>query len=134
MAKTSVTLGPKAQVFSDPATGIYIKKGQVVELSVDQLRTSRIQKAFQGGHLVVADVANKVVAASQAINQPAELPLDKFKRLLESGATDKKLEKAFSLDNLKKVAQALDLEPEEGDTKETLIAAIKEELQAEPEE
>lgn len=131
MANTiKVKLGAKANIFSDPGTGIYITKGEVKELSMAQCRLPRFQKAFQGGHLVRAEVPD----AAQAPVVPAESVLEKFRRLMDAGASDKKLEKAFSMESLKKAAAELDIEPEEGDTKADLIAAIKEEIFAALEE
>ena len=47
---------------------------------------------------------------------------------MDKGATNEKMAKAFKMDTLKSLAESLDIVPEDDDTKETLIEAIKEEL------
>lgn len=122
-----VKLGDKANIFHDPVSKVTVKKGEVVEITMTQARCTKVQKAFQGGFLVKA---TEEAETKKAFIEPKieETPLEKFKRLMDKGATNEKMAKAFKMDTLKSLAESLDIVPEDDDTKETLIEAIKEEF------
>lgn len=128
-----VKLGEGANIFHDPIAKVTVKKGEVVEITMSQARAPKVQKAFQGGFLVRA-TENSLKKDSFIEPQKEETPEEKFRRLVDKGATPEKLSKAFKLETLKSLAESLDIIPEENDTKETLIEAIKEELYPAPAE
>lgn len=120
-----VKLGDKANIFHDPSSRVTVKKGEVVEITLSQARSKKIQAAFQGGFLVRV---NEPASAPAAPAAPVESTIEKFHRLIEAGADEAKIAKSFKLDKLKEIAKEFDLEPEDDDTKETLVKAIFEEM------
>ena len=104
MAKSSkkVMLGPNALSFTDQSTGISIARGEVVELSAVQLRTPRIRKALNQGHL------------QYSIGEEPKYSDDDIKRFVErlrkqhgKGMEPSKVAKSYSLEEMKNPALLL---------------------------
>lgn len=130
-----VKLNPKANIFHDPGTGLTVLRGQVVGITEVQARTGKIKSALAGGHLVYTDKPKDLeegtstgTNSTQVEELDATALTEKYKALIEKGATAAKIEKAFTLLELKAIAVNLELEPEENDTKATLVEAITAEL------
>ncbi len=130
-----VTLGDKAQIFHDQATGITVRKGQVVELNVRQLSVPHIKRALQGGHLVYVQPKQK---EKPAVREPEPLDGEKIlaaiKKKFDKGQTREKIVASLDLEKAKAAAEAAEIEVEEGDTVETICDAILETFTENPEE
>lgn len=118
-----VTLGKKASIFHDAYLGITIRKDQVVDLKVNQMRSAKINRAINGGFLV--RVAEEPVVKS---------PIEKFNSMVEAGMSKEKIKKAFSLDQLKEIARENDIELEDNDTKDSILEALLDSTEEEKEE
>lgn len=122
-----VTLGDKAQIFHDQATGITVRKGQVVELNVRQLSVPHIKRALQGGHLVYVQVQKK---EQKQVREPEPLDgakiLAAIKKKFDKGQTKEKIVASLNLEKAKAAAEAAEIEVEENDTVETICDAILE--------
>ena len=123
------TLGQKASIFFDASTGLKIIKGHIVEPNSKQTTSRKFKNALDNGFIVkvseeVIDQSNKDHTENLTI---PELLL-KFKQLLEEGLEPKGIAKKFNLQNLKDIAESIDLEVEEDDTKNTLVEAIINEI------
>lgn len=111
-----VKLGKKASIFHDAYRGITITKGQVVDLNIAQQRSPKVQRALNGGFLVrVAEDPT-----------PVKTTMEKFQEMVEAGMSKEKIKKAFTLDQLKEIANNSNIELEEGDTKDTILEALME--------
>lgn len=118
--KTStVCLGDNANFFHDAFTGITLAKGEKKELTGIQLRTKRIKAALSAGHLQYFTENLGGVDEEDLVKL-----VKKIKGLATSGKDAKKTADAFTMDALIAIAEDFDLEPEENDTKETLVEAI----------
>lgn len=124
-----VTLGDKAQIFHDQATGITVRKGQVVELNVRQLSVPHIKRALQGGHLVYVQVQPKQKEKPE-VREPEPLDgakiLAAIKKKFDKGQTKEKIVASLNLEKAKAAAEAAEIEVEENDTVETICDAILE--------
>lgn len=127
MIKTKVTLGPKASSFFDPSSRIFIRKGEVIELTPTQMNSTKIKNALNGGHLIMA------VEIPSVNNEPELEPVsvdnqslrEKYINLFKAG---KDLSKAFNREELQKIAEEFEIEVEKNDTKDTIIEAINGEI------
>lgn len=120
---TKVMLGANANSFYDAATGIGVYKGTVVELDARQLNSSRVKRALQGGHLVYAPKEAEKPAEVKKENN-ADALVKSFYAKANKGLTVEKLAKAFDMNQLTAICEAMSIEVEEGDTKEDLIDAL----------
>ena len=109
-----VTLGKKASIFHDAYLGITIRKGQVVDLKVNQMRSAKISRAINGGFLV--RVTEEPL--------PVKSPVEKFREMVEAGMSKEKIKKSFNLDQLKEIARENDIELEDNDTKDSILEAL----------
>lgn len=125
-----VKLGEGASVFHDMSTKFTVYPNEVKELTLKAQSSPRVKKAISSGHLVYAELAKEEVETKQAdnSNSPEKL-VKKFQSALKKGQTDKLSN--FSFEDLKAIAESLNLVVEEGDTAESLIEAISEELKPE---
>lgn len=119
-----IKLGSKAGVFHDPSIGLTIHPGEVVEISEAKASSPRIKIALNGGHIVVATA--EVEVKEEAID--VEAIKAKFLEMVEAKKEPKKIAKAFNINQVKALAKAYEIEPEEGDTKDDLVNAILEDL------
>lgn len=124
-----VKLGEGASVFHDMSTKFTVYPNEVKELTLKAQSSPRVKKAISSGHLVYAEPAKEEVEAKQADNSSPEKLVKKFQSALKKGQTDKLSN--FSFEDLKVMAESLNLVVEEGDTAESLIEAISEELKPE---
>lgn len=129
MATRFVTVNENANIFHDQTTGITIIKGQKKELNEYQLNTKRIRAALASGHLVYATADEDPIPTISKEEKTAAL-VKKISGLYKAGTDPKKIEKQFSLEDLKDIATNFEITPEDGDTKATLVEAIIEELSA----
>lgn len=121
-----ITVGKRANIFHDPASGITVCKGDIVEVSNRHLMSKRVKGAINAGHLIYVDKAAEEAKADEGVN--TEALLQKFNSLSVKHDSDSaKIAKNFTLDELKELAKSLDIEPEDNDTKEDLVKAILEE-------
>lgn len=126
-----VSLNENAGIFHDIASGFTVYKGEIKELTVKAQASNKVKKAILNGHLVYAELAKEEVETKQEAdnsNSPEKL-VKKFQSALKKGQTDKLSN--FSFEDLKVMAESLNLVVEEGDTAESLIEAIFEELKSE---
>lgn len=124
-----VKLGEGASVFHDMSTKFTVYPNEVKELTLKAQSSPRVKKAISSGHLVYAEPAKEEVETKQADNSSPEKLVKKFQSALKKGQTDKLSN--FSFEDLKVMAESLNLVVEEGDTAESLIEAISEELKPE---
>lgn len=130
MAKC-VKLGEGASVFHDMSTKFTVYPNEVKELTLKAQSSPRVKKAISSGHLVYAELAKEVVETKQEADNSnsSEKLVKKFQSALKKGQTDKLSN--FSFEDLKVMAESLNLVVEEGDTAKSLIEAISEELKSE---
>lgn len=125
-----ICLGDTANFFHDPYTNTAIAKGEVKELEPRVLNAKRVRTALASGHLQVftgdGDEADPAELGAEAV----EKLVKKITALHKSGKDVAKTAEAFDMDGLVNIAETFDMEKEEGDTKETLVAAIFEKLEA----
>jgi len=120
-AKTKkITLGENANYFHDSFTGITLAKGDIKEVEERQLRTKRIRNAFATGHLAYPTLEDSGNTDEEAL----DVLVTKIKLAATSGKDVKKTAAMFSTKQLEAIAESLEIEPEETDTKETLVEAI----------
>ena len=124
--KYIVTVGPRAFSFHDQSTGITVCKGEEVELTRRQYLTSKIQKSLASGHLIL-------VMDKTQIEKYSEADIEKMdKRLMaqfKKGMTLEKLQKAYSLEELKLIASVHEIVVEKEDTLETILQALYEDFE-----
>lgn len=123
-----VKLGEGASVFHDMSTKFTVYPNEVKELTLKAQSSPRVKKAISSGHLVYAELAKEEVETKQADNSSPEKLVKKFQSALKKGQTDKLSN--FLFEDLKVMAESLNLVVEEGDTAESLIEAISEELKS----
>lgn len=114
-----IMLGEKAQSFYDASTGIFIGRGETKELTVRQYTSPKIKKALTNGHLTIVTGSVPDIEEDKAQDLKS-----KFDTLVNQGMEVDKIAKAFSLKEMKVVANQYDIEAEDGDTIENLIEAI----------
>lgn len=126
-----VSLNENAGIFHDIASGFTVYKGEIKELTVKAQASNKVKKAILNGHLVYAELAKEEVETKQEADNSnsSEKLVKKFQSALKKGQTDKLSN--FSFEDLKVMAESLNLVVEEGDTAESLIEAISEELKSE---
>ena len=124
-----VKLGEGASVFHDMSTKFTVYPNEVKELTLKAQSSLRVKKAISSGHLVYAEPVKEEVETKQADSSNPEKLVKKFQSALKKGQTDKLSN--FSFEDLKAMAESLNLVVEEGDTAESLIEAISEELKPE---
>ena len=118
-----VKLGKKASFFRDSNLDISITTGEVVELNVKQLNSSKIRRALNGGHLVYTDDPRK--AEDTAKKEPTvEELVEAFTKMVINGDSKEKIMKTFNLEELKVLSKAADIELESTDTKSTICDAL----------
>lgn len=126
MASQYVTLGARAYSFHDPALGISVAKGEVLELSDRQLQSRRIRAALNAGHLrIVTEDPKKVVKYSE---EDIEKLDKKLRKQVDKGVDPKKIASNFSEEEAKLLAAKHSIELEESDTLESIIEAIVEDV------
>lgn len=135
-----VKLGKKASFFRDPNFDISIAPGEVVELNVRQLNSRRIHGALNGGYLVYTEDPSKATPGTKASKdkdkvEKVEISLedlqDSFQGMVKAGESMGKILKTFNLSDLKRLAEAADIEVEDSDTKKTIYEALVEDLNGE---
>ena len=114
-----VTLGGAAYSFYDASTGIGFAKGEVKFLTNRQLSSAKIKRALHTGHLQYAP--EKEVPADP---EPTETVLDRFKVMVSSGMTAKKISKAFTDDQVDEIAKEYGLTRDEGETSESVVESV----------
>ena len=119
-----IMLGENAQSFFDASTGIFIGKGETKELSVRQYTSPKIKKAITNGHLVVVTGSVPEIEDDKSEDLKA-----KFDTLVNQGMEVNKISKAFSLKEMKVVAGQYDIEAEDGDTVDSLVEAILDQIE-----
>lgn len=135
-----VKLNPKSSIFFDQASKIKVISGEVVELTESQYQLRVIKAALHNGYLQNATeeefkkAGQKKAAALKEEKEPVKAPINveelqaKFKALVEEGKEAGEIKEKFNTEELKALAESYDIQPEEGDTKATLVEAILEEL------
>lgn len=126
--KYMVTCGQKAYSFHDQSTGITICKGEEKELTPRQFRTPKIQRAIASGHLII-------ISDKSEIERYSESDIEKLdKRLMaqfKKGMTLEKLQKAYSFQEIKLIANNHEIKLEPDDTIETVLQALYEDFEEE---
>lgn len=121
-----IMLGENAQSFYDASTGIFIGRGETKELTVRQYTSPKIKKALTNGHLTIVTGSVPDIEEDKAQDLKS-----KFDTLVNQGMEVDKIAKAFSLKEMKVVANQYDIEAEEGDTIDNLIEAILDQTEGE---
>lgn len=120
-----VTVGDKAHIFFDQATGITVCKGEVVTLRDNQLKSKRVQQALNSGHLI------KVMGKAKQVDKYSEEDIEKLKAKMkaqfEKGMEIEKMAQSYTLEEAKLLAKANDVTIDKDDTVETILKAILEE-------
>lgn len=124
MANTTVTVGPKAQVFHDQSTGITICRGEKVSLRPNQFNSRRIQTALSQGHLILVQEEATVEKYSDADIEKLD---KKIKAQFNKGTTIEKIATSINLEQATLLAAKNDVTAEAEDTVETILKAILEE-------
>lgn len=121
-----IMLGENAQSFYDASTGIFIGRGETKELTVRQYTSPKIKKALTNGHLTIVTGSVPDIEEDKAQDLKS-----KFDTLVNQGMEVDKIAKAFSLKEMKVVANQYDIEAEDGDTIDNLIEAILDQTEGE---
>lgn len=120
----TIMLGENAQSFYDASTGIFIGRGETKELTVRQYTSPKIKKALTNGHLVIVTGSVPEIEDDKSEDLKA-----KFDTLVNQGMEVNKISKAFSLKEMKVVAGQYDIEAEDGDTVDSLVEAIIDQIE-----
>lgn len=120
----TIMLGENAQSFYDASTGIFIGRGETKELTVRQYTSPKIKKAITNGHLVIVTGSIPEIEDDKSEDLKA-----KFDTLVNQGMEVNKISKAFSLKEMKVVAGQYDIEAEDGDTVDSLVEAILDQIE-----
>ena len=131
MAKTNlrkVKLGSEAYSFYDASLGLQISRGEVKELKPNQINSIKVRRALTSGHLeyVTEEETQNTIDEDRANTLNAKL-----QKLHSEGMEIKKIAKAFTLEELSLIAsEVYGIEAEEGDTVDTLLTAVIEEMES----
>lgn len=126
-----ITLGEKAYSFHEPTLGITIASGEVKELTDRQLSSRRIRAALNAGHLrIVTENPGDVKKYSDDNLNKLD---NKLKKQVDKGVDVGKISKSYTLEEAKLLAAKHNIEIEESDTLETIIAAIADDIQSDDE-
>lgn len=118
-------LNDKANFFYDATSGIKVFPGKTVEISPEQVATSkRLRAAISSGHLISTDA----VAINELKVYTLEEKLDIFKNYMANNTPPEQIAKKFNMESLKEICESIEIEVEESDTKLTLTKAIIEDL------
>ena len=128
MEKQYVTVGEQANIFHDQATGITICKGEIVELTSRQLLSKRLRVALSSGHLVYTNKVMEEEKSKMDKSATTLLLTSRYEDLYNQGKDPSKISQAFTLDELKMIAEGYSLEVEDNDTKASISEAICAEL------
>lgn len=120
----TIMLGENAQSFYDASTGIFIGRGETKELTVRQYTSPKIKKAITNGHLVIVTGSVPEIEDDKSEDLKA-----KFDTLVNQGMEVNKISKAFSIKEMKVVAGQYDIEAEDGDTVDSLVEAILDQIE-----
>ena len=125
-----VKLGPKASFFRAAAIDLSVAPGEVVALNAKQMNNSLVKRALNGGHLVLTTKEDQKPESTKLT--PEQLK-ESFVEMASAGDDAKKIAKNFSMEELKTIAAAYEIEVEANDNKVDVVMAILNEI-AEPEE
>ena len=125
-----VKLGPKASFFRAAAIDLSVAPGEVVALNAKQMNNGLVKRALNGGHLVLTTKEDKKPESPKLT--PEQLK-ESFVEMVSAGDDEKKIAKNFSMEELKTIAAAYEIEVEAEDKKVDVVMAILNEI-AEPEE
>lgn len=129
MATTKkVKLGPNASIFHDQTTGITICKGETKELNAYQLSSKRIKNALSGGHLIYSNDVIDEFDKEEERKATIEKLTSKTQKLIEKGVEPEKAAEAFTLDEIKLLANSRDIDVEQDDTKGEIMRVIFEDF------
>lgn len=120
-----VKLGHRAYSFNDQSTGLSISRGDVKSLTPRQANTVRVKRALSQGHL-------QIVLEKKDPDKYTSADIDKLLKKLNNqykkGMEVSKVAKAYTLEEVKLMAQKLGYEPDTEDTVESLITTLFEEF------
>lgn len=119
--KYTITVGPRAYTFHDQSTGITVIKGFKKVLTPRQYLSKKIQRALAAGHLVLVPEENNI---PRYTDQDIEKLNKKMMAQISKGMEASKIAKGYSLEEAKLIAAKHDLQPDPGDTVQSLVEAI----------
>ena len=119
--KYKVTTGSNAYSFYDQSTGINVVRGEIKELTGSQFRTKRVQMAINTGHLVLVSENTKV---DKYDDKAIEKLYTKMKKQRANGMEISKIAKAYSLEEVKLVAKAHNVEYDDKDTAVSILEVL----------
>ena len=120
-----VKLGPKASFFRAAAIDLSVAPGEVVALNAKQMNNSLVKRALNGGHLVLTTKEDQKPESTKLTTEQIH---ESFVEMASSGEDAKKIAKNFSMEELKTIAAAYEIEVEADDKKVDVVTAILDEI------
>lgn len=124
--KKVVILGESALSFYDASTGVFIARGDKKELSARQLNSPKIRKALHNGHLQYA--TDSSVDLEKYDEEAIAALKAKFEKMVGDGMEANKIAKAFTDEEVDKIAETYDLTRDKGEDSKTVIKSIIEQV------
>lgn len=121
-----VKLGPKASFFRAAAIDLSVAPGEVVALNAKQMNNGLVKRAMNGGHLVLTTKEDQKPESTKLT--PEQLK-ESFVEMVNAGDDAKKIAKNFSMEELKTIAAAYEIEVEADDKKVDVVTAILNEIE-----
>lgn len=120
-----VKLGPKASFFRAAAIDLSVAPGEVVALNAKQMNNGLVKRALNGGHLVLTTKEDQKPESTKLTPEQIH---ESFVEMASSGEDAKKIAKNFSMEELKTIAAAYEIEVEADDKKVDVVTAILDEI------
>ena len=120
-----VKLGPKASFFRAAAIDLSVAPGEVVALNAKQMNNGLVKRALNGGHLVLTTKEDQKPESTKLTPEQIH---ESFLEMASSGEDAKKIAKNFSMEELKAIAAAYEIEVEADDKKVDVVTAILDEI------
>ena len=120
-----VKLGPKASFFRAAAIDLSVAPGEVVALNAKQMNNGLVKRALNGGHLVLTTKEDQKPESTKLTPEQIQ---ESFLEMASSGEDAKKIAKNFSMEELKAIAAAYEIEVEADDKKVDVVTAILDEI------
>ena len=120
-----VKLGPKASFFRAAAIDLSVAPGEVVALNAKQMNNGLVKRALNGGHLVLTTKEDQKPESTKLTPEQIH---ESFVEMASSGEVAKKIANNFSMEELKTIAAAYEIEVEADDKKVDVVTAILDEI------
>lgn len=120
-----VKLGSKASFFRAAAIDLSVAPGEVVALNAKQMNNGLVKRAINGGHLVITTKEDQKPESTKLT--PEQLK-ESFVEMVSADEDARKIAKNFSMEELKTIAAAYEIDVEAGDKKVDVVTAILNEI------